>query len=92
MDFTKEKFTDEDLQQQEENQDMLHMKENNYFTFHENMQHYDPKGQPFSYFYVTIMGQIQFGEFLDLDGLSVKYDFVAGEDWQVSSGKVKGVG
>ena len=38
------------------------------------------------------MGQVQFGEFTDIDGLALKYDFVAGEDWQVSSGKVSGVG
>ncbi len=32
------------------------MNEENYFKFHENMANYDPKGQPYSYFYITIMG------------------------------------
>ncbi len=35
-------------------------------------------------------GQIEFGEFLDLDGLAVKYDFVAGEDWNHCYGALTG--
>ena len=38
------------------------------------------------------MGQIDYGEFLDLDGLSIKYHFVAGEDWHVADGDIKGAG
>lgn len=63
------------------------LKEENYYKYHENMQEYDPRGQPYSYFYITCMGQIEFGEFLDLDGLSIKYHFVAGEDWNIADGK-----
>ena len=47
---------------------------------------YDPGAQPFSYFYVSISGQIEFGEFGSLDGLAVRYAFVYGDDWKVSSG------
>ena len=38
------------------------------------------------------MGQIDYGEFLDLDGLSVKYNFVAGEDWHLADGNLSGTG
>ena len=48
--------------------------------------------QPFSYFYVTISGQIQFGEFLELDGLALDYKFIAGNDWQVAGGHDQGKG
>jgi hypothetical protein len=34
------------------------------------MSNYDPKGQPYSYFYITVMGQIEYGEFnAEMDGL-----------------------
>ena len=36
------------------------------------------------------MGQIEFGEFINLDGLQVQYNFVAGEDWNLSDGVIKG--
>ena len=39
------------------------LKEENYYKYHENVSHYDPKGQPYSYFYITVMGQIEYGEF-----------------------------
>jgi len=45
------------------------LKEENYYKYHENVAHYDPRGQPYSYFYITAMGQVDFGEFLELDGL-----------------------
>ena len=32
------------------------LKEENYYKYHENVSHYDPRGQPYSYFYITIMG------------------------------------
>ena len=38
------------------------------------------------------MGQIDVGKFPHLDGLACKYHFIAGEDWQVSSGERSGVG
>jgi B9 domain-containing protein 1 len=63
------------------------LKEENYYKYHENVTNYDPKGQPYSYFYISIMGQVEFGEFTgDLDGLQVHYSFVAGEDWGLSDG------
>ena len=48
--------------------------------------------QPYSFFYVTISGQINFGEFIDHDGLAVKYDFVAGPDWNIAGGDKSGQG
>ena len=68
------------------------LKEENYYKYHENLSHYDPRGQPYSYFYITVMGQIEFGEFLDLDGLQVHYNFVAGEDWHVAEGVISNIG
>jgi hypothetical protein len=32
------------------------------------------------------MGQVDFGEFLSMDGLSLHYCFVAGEDWNIADG------
>ena len=53
------------------------LKEENYYKYHENLSEYDPRGQPYSYFYITVMGQVEFGEFLgDLDGLQIHYAFV----------------
>ena len=69
------------------------LKEENYYKYHENLTPYDPKGQPYSYFYITVMGQVEFGEFnADLDGLQIHYAFVSGEDWGVSDGKKAGSG
>jgi hypothetical protein len=46
-------FGDED----EENDLMENkLKEANYYKYHENVQEYDPRGQPYSYFYITCMG------------------------------------
>ena len=69
------------------------LKEENYYKYHENMSEYDPRGQPYSYFYITVMGQVDFGEFLgDLDGLQIHYAFVTGEDWGVADGKTSSSG
>jgi len=62
------------------------------YKYHENTQDFDPKTQPYSYFYITVAGQIEFGEFMELDGLAVKYDFVAGTDWYVAGGEIAGEG
>ena len=62
------------------------------YKYHENTQVYEPKVQPYSFFYLAISGQIDFGEFIDHDGLAVKYDFVAGSDWNVASGERSGQG
>ena len=64
----------------------------NFYKFEEENAIYDPRVQPFSYFYLTITGQIEFGEFLNLDGLAIKYAFVSGDDWQLASGKEEGNG
>ena len=39
---------------------------------------------------MSIAGQIESGEFLDLDGLSVKYAFVAGDEWNIANGENEG--
>ena len=42
---------------------------------------------------MSIAGQIEFGDFLELDGLAVKYHFVAGSaDWSLAGGDEKGAG
>ena len=62
------------------------------YKFHENTSEYEPKSQPFSFFYLYVQGQIEFGEFAHLDGLALKYEFVSGNDWQISSGEKSGAG
>ena len=68
------------------------VKTDNFYTYDETNMPYEPLTQPFSYFYVSVAGQIEFGEFLNLDGLACKYHFVAGDDWQLASGKEEGHG
>ena len=68
------------------------LKEENYYKFHENVAHYDPRGQPYSYFYITITGQIEYGDFPELDGLQLHFNFVAGEDWNLANGINSGIG
>lgn len=67
-------------------------KDENMYKYHENTQEYDPQTQPFSYFYVTLTGQIDFGEFVELDGLAIRYNFVAGNDWNLAGGSKTGAG
>ena len=67
-------------------------KDENMYKYHENTQAFDPITQPYSFFYLTIAGQIEFGEFIDLDGLALKYDFVAGNDWNMAGGDKSGTG
>ena len=62
------------------------------YKFHENTSEFEPKSQPFSFFYLYVQGQIEFGEFAHLDGLALKYEFVSGNDWQISSGEKSGAG
>ena len=62
------------------------------YKYHDNTQAFNPSQQPYSFFYVTIAGQVEFGEFMELDGLAVKYDFVAGGDWNLASGEKSGAG
>ena len=64
----------------------------NFYLLDENNKKYDPLVQPYSYFYVSISGQIEYGNFLDMDGLQVKYAFVTGDDWKLASGEIEGHG
>ena len=64
----------------------------NLYKYHPNTERFVPAKQPFSYFYVTITGQIEFGEFMGQDGLAVKYEFVAGNDWYQANGEASGFG
>tara|TARA_B110000285_G_C14769843_1_gene443479 strand:- start:362 stop:583 length:222 start_codon:yes stop_codon:yes gene_type:complete len=65
---------------------------NNYYEYEESNDIYEPMVQPFSYFYVGIAGQIEFGEFIGLDGLQIKYAFVVGDDWQLAHGHESNTG
>lgn len=38
------------------------------------------------------MGQIEFGEFMQLDGLAIKFKFVTGNDWSLAGGEKSGAG
>ena len=64
----------------------------NFYLYDEVNKPYDPLVQPYSYFYVAISGQIEYGTFMDMDGLQVKYAFVAGDDWKIASGEEEGHG
>lgn len=48
--------------------------------------------QPYAFFYLALQGQIESGHFMDLDGLAIKYAFVAGDDWEIANGKKQGEG
>ena len=64
----------------------------NFYTYEESNQPYEPQVQPYSYFYVSVAGQIEFGEFMELDGLAIRYAFVHGDDWQIATGDAEGHG
>ena len=68
------------------------VKTDNFLTYEDSNQLYNPTVQPYSYFYITICGQIEFADFLHLDGLSIKFAFVCGDDWQIAEGNDKGQG
>lgn len=53
----------------------------NFYVYDDVNKPYDPLVQPYSYFYVAVCGQVQYGQFMDMDGLQIKYAFVAGDDW-----------
>ena len=38
-----------------------------------------------------ISGHIESGEFKDLDGLAIKFDFIAGDHWRLSKGNETGI-
>mmetsp|Transcript_6984 Transcript_6984/g.7826 ORF Transcript_6984/g.7826 Transcript_6984/m.7826 type:complete len:142 (+) Transcript_6984:27-452(+) len=61
------------------------------YSKHENLQTYEPKRQPHSYFYLGISGQIDSGEFNNKDGIAVKYDIVSGSRWKLVEGIESGV-
>ena len=71
-------------------EDMVNV--DNFYEYDETNQAYSPMVQPFSYFYVGIAGQIEYGDFLNMDGLAIKYAFVAGDDWQLANGQEEGQG
>jgi hypothetical protein len=66
--------------------------ENNmHFQKNQNLEHHNPSIQPISFFYVGISGHIESGEFRDLDGLAIKFDFVSGDHWKLSKGNESGI-
>ena len=48
-----------------------------------NIMKFDPDAQTGTYMYLSVTGQIECGEFRNLDGICVKYDFIIGNkaDW-----------
>ena len=48
------------------------------YKYHENTLDFDPTTQPYSFFYLYVQGQIESGDFPELDGLALKYEFVHG--------------
>ena len=62
----------------------------NYYPYDILNKPYEPLVQPFSYFYLALQGQIENGFFMDLDGLSIKYAIVVGDEWDLASGVSKG--
>ena len=64
----------------------------NYYDYDKVNKPYEPLVQPFSYFYLALQGQVECGHFQELDGLAIKYDFVAGDDWEIASGQPEGQG
>ncbi|CAG9330564.1 unnamed protein product [Blepharisma stoltei] len=43
-----------------------------------------------SYFYINVSGQIEYADFQGVDSLFMKYDFVAGPEWQIIYGQKSG--
>lgn len=39
---------------------------------------------------MSIAGEIEHGKFIDYDGIAIKYAFISGDEWQISSGKKQG--
>ncbi len=66
----------ETLEYEKDNEDKF--KDENMYKYHENTLDFDPTIQPYSFFYLYVQGQIEFGDFPDLDGLALKYEFVHG--------------
>ena len=80
----------ETLEYDKDNEDKF--KDENMYKYHENTLEFDPSTQPFSFFYLYVQGQIESGDFPELDGLALKYEFVHGTDWNISSGDKSGAG
>ncbi len=51
------------------------------YSKHENLQTYEPKQQPHSFFYLGVSGTVDSGEFNNKDGIAIKYDIVKGSRW-----------
>ena len=63
VDYLRKHYTNpEELKHDENKPDQF--KDENMYKYHENTQVFDPIVQPYSFFYVTVAGQIDFGEFI----------------------------
>lgn len=88
-----DKFADEDKVDDVENMSPEQLAQvDNFYVHDEVNKPYDPLVQPYSYFYVAISGQVEYGHFMGMDGLQVKYAFVVGDEWQLASGEAEGHG
>lgn len=82
---------DDDLDDRDDRASDLDANEGMQYRTAENMKVHDPSAQPISFFYLGISGHIESGEFKDLDGLSIKFDFIAGDHWKLSKGNESGI-
>ena len=60
--------------------------EEKYYRTDDNLEIIDPQTSlslTSYYFYAGITGHIESGDFRDLDGLALKYDFIAGDSWEI---------
>jgi len=51
------------------------------------LEKFEPENLHYNYFYVSVTGQIESGQFPFLDGLSCKYDIIHGKDWNIADVK-----
>lgn len=88
-DYLRQQYT-QDKELEYDPADTDKFKDENMYKYHDNTQPFEPGVQPYSYFYITLAGQIEFGEFMELDGLALSYCFVSGDDWNIAGGDKAG--
>ena len=61
------------------------------FEQNQNALLYQPKIPTLSHFYIQVTGQFESGEFEYNDGISIKFEFIAGNRWKVLEGLTTGL-
>lgn len=74
----------------EPNESHMEDEQNLQYQKDQNLEQFNPVIQP-AFFYLGISGHIESGEFRDLDGLALKFDFVAGDHWRLTKGNESGI-